>query len=190
MSGKLVLVSGPTAVGKDTLVDMYIEENPEIKKVLSTTTRSKRDIEKNCELRFISKPEFEKLISEERFLEYAKIHENYYGTQKKDILVPFNDGEYLIKVIDIEGMKKLKDYFKSQNLQDDVLSIFIEPSNLDVIRQRLLKRGTETPEEIEIRLKRIEKELKSRPGYDFIITSGEIEDDYFRFKGVLDEFYY
>ncbi len=119
---------------------------------------------------FLSKEEFEKKISEEKFLEYALVYDNYYGTPRDYVEEILNQGFDCILEIDPQGAMQIKEKM------DDAVFIFIAPPSMDELKKRLTFRGTEKPEEIAKRLGNAEKEFKNMPNYDYVIINDKIEE--------------
>ena len=141
--GKLIVVSGPSGVGKDTVVSEYIKKYDNAWLSISTTSRAMRPGDVEGEIyNFVTKEEFEKLIEEDYFLEYASYVDKYYGTPKKFINEKLAEGKDVFLVIEIQGAMKIKE------LIPEALFIFLLPPNLKTLRQRLKNRGTETKEKI------------------------------------------
>ncbi len=179
--GKIFVVSGPSGVGKTTLLKMLLENYKEkLKFSVSDTSRPPRKGEVNgTDYYFIHKNEFELGIKENNYLEYAIVHDNYYGTSKKRVEEIINSGTDILLDIDVQGAltlmsKKIKAKY-----------IFISPPNLDTLRERLLKRSTDSMEIIEKRLNTAKKELEEKDKYDYIIINDDLNDSYLRLKNLF-----
>ena len=169
IKGDLFIVSSPAGGGKTTLVNLLIEEIPNIKRAITCTTRKPRPGEiPGKDYIFLSKQEFEERIRKDEFLEYAVVHGNYYGTPKKEVFEILNQGIDLILVIDVQGMKQIKQNYK------EAITIFILPPSLDTIVQRMKKRG-DSEEEIRKRLETAKKEIPQWKYYDFIVINDILE---------------
>ncbi len=172
--GKLIIISGPSGVGKGTIInklkEKYQENGKNIYVSISYTTRNKRENEiDGKDYFFVSKEEFEKMINQNGFLEYNQFNTgDYYGTPK-DIIFDYLDNEYdVILEIDVNGYKKIKE----QNIVD--ASIFIAPPSMEVLEKRLRKRGTETEEKIRRRMRTAVDEILCMNLYDNVLFN---EDD-------------
>lgn len=167
--GRLFVLSAPAGTGKSTLVDTIAPMLPSLHQTLSYTTRRPRNNEiEGVHYRFVSKEKFEKLIEEGVFLEYVKLYDDYYGTPEIEVDQWIEKGEDALLVIDVEGMKKVAK-------KREIISIFILPPDFETLRQRLLKRGTETEESLKKRLDIAKLEIKARDLYNYQIINDNLE---------------
>ena len=167
--GKFIVISGPSGVGKGTICNKLIKELNAWYSV-STTTRSPREGEVDgVNYYFISKEEFEKKIKDGEFLEYNVYNNNYYGTSKKIVLDKMKQGVNVFSEIDVNGAHNIKKIFP------DALLIYIAPPSMEVLRERLIRRGTESEEKINQRLEIAKKELKEVDFYDFVVVNDDLE---------------
>lgn len=170
MTGKLFVISGPSGVGKGTLVNKILEENKELYLSVSATTRGKRDGEiEGINYYFKTKEEFLKMTEENEFLEWATFCENSYGTPKRPVFDKLNEGKDVILEIEIQGAMQVK-----KNMPSCVLLFIVPPSKEELIR-RLKGRGTETDEVIKLRVETATREFKVAKEYDYIIVNDDIE---------------
>ena len=170
MTGKLFVISGPSGVGKGTVVNRIMNSSEEIYLSVSATTRNKRDGEKDgVNYYFKSLEEFTTMIDKGEFLEYAQFCENYYGTPISPVKEKLQNGKDIILEIEIQGAMQVK-----KNMPECVM-IFIAPPSLDELTNRLVGRGTETKEVIDLRVDTAKKELKFAKEYDYIVVNDEIE---------------
>jgi guanylate kinase len=166
----MIILSSPSGVGKTTLTKKIQQKYQSFKISVSHTTRSPRSNEVNgVDYHFVSKKEFEKLINENKFYEYAKIFENYYGTLKKSVddSIKKND---IIFDIDWQGTKQLS---KFQNLK--LIKIYLITDNKEELKKRLIKRNQNTKEEIEKRFKSFDEDVKHWNDYDYIIINRNLD---------------
>lgn len=169
MKGKFIVISGPSGVGKGTICNRILHEVNAWYSV-STTTRSPREGEVNgVNYFFISKEEFEQKIKNGDFLEYNLYNNNYYGTSKKVVIDKINEGVNVFSEIDVNGAHNIKKIFP------DALLLYIAPPSIDVLRERLIQRGTESEEKINQRLKIAEKELKEIDFYDYVVVNDDLD---------------
>ncbi len=167
--GKFIVVSGPSGVGKGTICDVLIKELDAWYSV-SMTTREMREGEvEGKNYYFVTKEEFERKIKENNFIEYNVYNNNYYGTPKDKILEKIEDGTDVFLEIDVNGAKNIKKQFPNS------LLIYIAPPSIEELRKRLEKRGTETEEKIQNRLKIAEEELKQTNIYDYVVINDDLE---------------
>lgn len=169
--GVLYVVSGPSGVGKGTICKKLIERNPQIAVSVSATTRKPRSEDKEGVTYFFkSKDEFEKMIGEGRFLEWAVYNGNYYGTPRAAVEKSLEEGKDIILEIDVQGALKVKESFCGCVL------IFIAPPDESALFERLKGRGTESDEEIARRLAAAEAELRLSSEYDHIVINDRVDD--------------
>lgn len=175
----LVIVSGPAGSGKSTLCDQLVEEFPLLRRVVTTTTRPPRDGEvSGVHYHFVSKQTFHQMMKEGRFFEWAVVHGNYYGTEKEPILKSLDEGHDLLLNIDVQGAASFRMAgLKSEELGNRMVSVFIKPESLEVIRERLEGRGDE-PASIERRLQTAEEELLYADTFNHVILTTDRESDY------------
>ena len=166
----MVILSSPSGVGKTTLTKKIQQKYQSFKISVSHTTRSPRSNEVDgVDYYFVSHKEFEKLINENKFYEYAKIFENYYGTLKENVDNTILKHDIIFD-IDWQGTKQLSK-FKKLNL----IKIFLITENKDELRNRLIKRNQNTKKEVEKRLNSFEEDVKHWNDYDYIIINKNLE---------------
>ena len=170
MSNKLVVIAGPTAVGKGTVVDFILKNYPGIHLSVSATTRSPRpgEIEGQSYF-FLSHEEFDALIAEGQMLEYAVVHGlNKYGTPRQPVVEALARGEHVILEIDIQGARQVRESMPEAKL------IFIAPPNWDELVNRLTSRGTESAQEQAKRLETARHELAAQGEFDHVVINDEV----------------
>ena len=183
MNSIALVISGPAGVGKTTLCDrLLLDYETQLTRVITVTTRHPREGEVDGkDYLFISKLEFEDLIEVDAFIEYAQIHDNYYGSLKKTFLELFQKDQDVLLNIDIQGTASLKNLESSYPfLKNRVISVFVMPKSLNELRDRLKTRNLDTIEEIEKRLTTAANEIKSNGIFDYTIESSTKEKDYKR----------
>lgn len=169
--GSLIILSAPSGAGKDTIIEEILKRDSNVKMSISATTRAKRDAEidgKNYF--FVSKKEFENMISCDDLIEYAEYCENYYGTPKNPIENWRNQGFDVILKIEVQGAKQVLEKCS------DAIGIFILPPSMDVLKKRLVNRGTETEETLSLRLKQAQNEIKCAKLYDYAVINDNLDD--------------
>ena len=168
--GKFIVISGPSGVGKGTICNKLINELNAAYSV-SVTTRAPREGEVDgVNYYFVTKEEFEKRIANGEFLEYNFYNGNYYGTSKNVVTDKINAGINVFSEIDVNGAHNIKKIFPN------ALLIYIAPPSIDVLRERLIGRGTESMEKINERLKIAEKELKEIDFYDYVVVNDDLDE--------------
>lgn len=168
----LIVISGPSGSGKGTIIKEVMKKIPDLIYSVSYTTRPKREGEiEGKDYFFISKDEFEKLIDEDFFIEWAKVYDYYYGTSKEFVIENLRDGKDVILEIEIQGAKKIREIYDKKN----VIFIFIAPPDFKELERRIMnrKRG-ETEEEIKKRMNFAKKEIEESKNYDYIIINDNI----------------
>ena len=170
--GKLIVVSGPSGVGKDTIVNKYLESHKEDQLSISMTSRSMRDGEVNgVNYYFKTKEEFEKAIIDGDLLEYTLYNGNYYGTPKSEIEERLKNGINVILVIEVVGAQNVK-----KMMGDKCTLIFILPPSMEELKNRLINRGTDSKESIEGRLDIAKDEIKTSEVYDYKIVNDDLDN--------------
>jgi guanylate kinase len=169
--GTLIILSGPSGVGKTTLRKQLQKTMPALHFSVSWTTRPPRFGEKlGQDYRFVSLPRFEKKRAEGAFLEWAKVHEAYYGTPLLPIQQWLRKGEDVLLDIDIQGARTVKKKIPQ------AIAIFILPPSSSVLKERLLDRRTDSPATIRVRLKNAEKELQAVRNFDYSVVNQELSE--------------
>ena len=167
--GAFIVISGPSGVGKNTIADILIDKGYGIYSV-SVTTRGIREGEVDgVNYYFISKDEFKKRIEDGLLLEYNIYNDNYYGTPKDKVLEKLDEGIDVILEIEVNGARNIKKIFS------DALLIYIAPPSMEILKDRLIGRGTEDLETIEKRLKIAEDEMKQVDFYDYVIINDDLD---------------
>jgi guanylate kinase len=168
--GKLVLYTGSSGVGKGTIMAELLKRNPNIRLSVSNTTRKPRKGEiDGVHYNFVTKEQFEKLIEENGFLEYAKYCDNYYGTPKKQVEDLLNQGYDVFLEIEVQGGLQILEKYP------DVLSIFILPTSIDSLSRRLHRRGTEDEKTIAKRLAEAEHEMSFKNRYKYNVVNDDLD---------------
>lgn len=169
--GQLIVISGPSGCGKDTVVKEVLKTNQNAWLSVSCTSRKPRPGEVNGkDYFFLSRDEFEKKIADGDLLEYAEYAENYYGTPKDIIVEKINQGIDVILVIEIQGALKIKEILK------ETIFVFILPPTIKELRRRLEGRKTETKEVMMKRFKTAYKEINEVNKYNYVVINDVVED--------------
>jgi len=176
----MVILSSPSGAGKTTITKKIQQKYQSFKISVSHTTRKPRPNEVDgVDYYFISHEKFKKLISEGKFYEYAKIFDNYYGTLKENVdkMIKKND---IIFDIDWQGTQQLS---KFKNLK--LIKIYLIPPNKNELKQRLIKRNQDSPEEVERRFKAYDKDIQHWKDYDYIVINENIETCYKQIENII-----
>ena len=180
----MFVVSAPSGAGKTTLC-AALRQTPDFVYSVSCTTRTQRAGEIPGEdYHFISEQEFLTRVAAQEFLEHAKVHGDFYGTLRKPILENLKSGVDVLIDIDTQGAAAIRSYddpFIRQALTD----VFIMPPDLEELRRRLIKRGTETPQQIELRLVNAAREMELWRDYRYTIISKSVEEDLMKFRHIM-----
>ena len=186
-----IVMSAPSGCGKSTLIDMILQEYGDIVYSISCTTRAPRGEEEDgLDYHFKTKERFEELIGENAFIEYAKVHDNYYGTLTAPIEEVLAEGNSMILDIDVQGAAKVRDYVRALPNTDPLkigyVDIFINPPSMEELRARLEGRGTDAQDVIERRLANAEGEMARAGEYMFQVTNDELAIAYKRLCDLID----
>jgi guanylate kinase len=181
----LLILAGPAGVGKSTLCDRLVREVPGFERVITATTRPPRPNEQHGrDYHFLTEAEFDAKLAAGEFLEWAWVHRKYrYGTLRSAVLdrLPHTS---LVMNIDVQGVRSIRAAAEQiPLLKARLVTMFVAPDSLEVLRERLQGRGPVSPEELERRLQSAELELAERYSYDYIIHSQTKEQD---FRALLD----
>ena len=168
---KLIIITGPSGVGKGTVVKELLDRNKDIWLSISATTRNPRIGEKDGEnYYFLSDEKFKDMIDKKEFLEWAQFAGNYYGTPLSTVNEKIEKGFIVLLEIEVEGAKQIKEKFPK------ALSIFLLPPSKAELEKRIRNRGTEKEEAIDRRLSRADYEIASSDEFDFVLTNHDVDE--------------
>lgn len=181
----LLILAGPAGVGKSTLCDRLVRDVPGFERVITATTRSPRPNEVDGrDYHFLSDAEFEAKIGAGAFLEWAWVHQRYrYGTLKSAVIdrLPHTS---LVMNVDVQGVRSIRAAAQREPvLVGRLITLFVAPDSIEVLRERLQGRGAVSPEELARRMLSAEHEIAERNSYDYVIHSSTKEQD---FRALLD----
>jgi guanylate kinase len=178
--GNLFIVSAPSGAGKTSLCQKLTAVIPDIRHSVSYTTRPPRKGEVNDrDYTFISEHEFRKMAKKNEFAEWAEVHGHLYGTSRKRLEEIREAGIDVILDIDTQGAVEIREHY------DDGVCIFILPPSMEALRERLEKRMSNSPEEIDLRMKRASEEIKDYKSYDYVIVNGDFSDALTELKAIV-----
>ncbi len=184
-TGKIIVITAPSGSGKTTLVKRLLNACPHLAFSISACTRNPRQGEQHGkDYYFYQEDEFRKLIDEDAFIEYEMVYTGkYYGTLKSELQRIWDEGRVPLVDIDVQGALAIRDKYR-----DICMTIFIEAPSLEILRQRLKARGTETEHSIEERVSKAVYELTFAPQFDRIIINDNLEHATEELLATVDEF--
>ena len=186
MGNKVLIFSAPSGSGKSTIVNHILGLYPgSMEFSVSATSRPPRGEEKHGrEYYFLSPDEFRNAVKEDKFVEFEEVYEGrFYGTLKSECERIWAAGHVIIFDVDVKGGVNLKKYFG-----DKALSIFIKAPSVEVLRERLVKRGTDSPEAIEERVAKAEEEMTYAPKFDYVLVNDDLNTAYAESEKVVEDF--
>lgn len=186
MNNKVIIFSAPSGAGKSTIVNHILSLHPEIEFSISATSRAPRGEEKHgVEYYFFTADEFRQMIAEEKFVEHEEVYPgSFYGTLKSEVERIWAKGHVIIFDIDVQGGVNLKRIFG-----DQALSVFIQAPSVEVLRQRLVGRGTDTQEAIERRVAKAQSEMEFAAGkFDHVLVNDDLATAYAEVEKVVNDF--
>ena len=186
MDNKVLIFSAPSGAGKSTIVGHILgiwKDTMEFS--ISATSRAPRGTEQNGrEYHFVSPDEFRRRISEDSFVEYEEVYkDHFYGTLKSEVERIWAAGHVIIFDVDVKGGVNLKKYFGEK-----ALSIFIKAPSVETLRQRLVKRGTDSPEAIAERVEKASQEMEYAPQFDYVLINDDLATAFGEVEKVVEDF--
>ena len=170
MKSKLVVLAGPSGVGKGTVVRELVRQKPQVFLSVSATTRKPRPEEKHDDhYVFLSDKEFKNEATNGNLLEYAEFACAWYVTPRKPVEDRLNKNQVVILEIDLQGARQVKESMP------DAFMIFLKPPSIDELKRRLIERGTEKPEELELRLKVATSEIEAENEFDAVVINEDVQ---------------
>ncbi len=183
-SHPIIIISGPSSVGKTTLSLVLFEKFPLLRRAVTVTTRRKRSGAREDKiLHHVTKNEFKKMIANNEFIEWAEVHGNYYGTHKQALEQALQTNPVLLN-IDYQGATQIKKHFTN------IFTIFIKPHDFSILKKRMLARGKLlTPEQLALRLKNAVVEMKQSSKYDFVTINkdGELNETIDKLSSIFSD---
>jgi len=167
---KIFVITGPSGVGKTTIIEKILSSSPKLRRILTYTTRKPREEEANGKhYNFITKSEFEKKIGSREMFEYAEVYGNYYGSSKKDVQAMLDSGTSILLALDVQGAETVRKIFPES------IIIFIIPPNMKELRKRIIKRGDNDEKDMEKRIKIAKEEMKKADNFDYKVENRDIK---------------
>ncbi len=168
-NGSIVVLSGPSGAGKNTVYDELVKMSDNIVQTVSVTTRKPRDEEKDgVDYYFVTVNRFRELIDSDAFIEYVNYGSNYYGTLKSEVERLFHSGKTVILVIEVNGAANIK------KMMPEATSVFIIPPSVDELKRRITARGQNSESEIETRLSIALEEMNYKDNYDYCVINDDL----------------
>ena len=190
MKPLFIVLSAPSGAGKTTLCDLLLQNYPEICYSVSCTTREPRlNEEDGVDYHFLTLETFKKMIAEGKFLEYALVHDNYYGTLKDPVYEVLREGQCMLLDIDVAGAEQVREHVAS--LPDDdpmkigFIDIFVNPPSMEELLARLEHRGTDSPAVIEKRIRNAEQEMSRASEYMHQVTNDDLHTAFKRLCDII-----
>lgn len=176
----IIVLSAPSGTGKTTIAKHLLAEFPGMRQSISITTRKPRKGEiGGKEYVFVKRNEFRGMIKKNEFIEWAKVHGNFYGTPKKQLYDFLEKKKDVVLAIDVKGALNIKKQFSNS------LLIFLMPPSIEVLKQRLLERGQDSKSEIKKRMNIAGKEINCAKMYDYIVENDKIKDTITQIKAII-----
>lgn len=169
-TGSIIVISGPSGAGKNTVYDEIKKKSDRIVQTVSVTTRAPRLNEKDgVDYYFVTEEQFRKLIDNNEFIEYVQYGKNYYGTLKSEVERLASDGNIVILVIEVEGAKRIREAFPESK------SVFLVPSSVEELERRIRLRGENTEEELQTRIEIAISEMSLMDEYDYCVYNDDLD---------------
>jgi len=179
--GLMLVLSSPSGAGKSSISRRLLEEDDNLHLSVSATSRKRRPGEVEAvDYSFVSTEDFQLMVNQNKFLEYAKVFDNYYGTPRSQVEEKMSQGKDVLFDIDWQGTQQLK-----ARARDDLVSVFILPPSIGELENRLNKRGQDTPEVVAGRMSKAADEMSHYPEYDYIVVNIDLEASVRQVKSIL-----
>jgi guanylate kinase len=184
----LVVISAPSGAGKTTLCERTLKARPSMARAITCTTRAARDGEQDgIDYYFLEAGDFLRRVQAGNFLEHATVHGNSYGTLKSEVLGKLRAGNDVLLNVDVQGAAAIRSQAeKDPELRRALVTVFLAPISVNVLEERLRKRGKDSPEIIQKRLAGARHELTQWRNFEYVIITSSIDDDVRRMLAILD----
>jgi guanylate kinase len=184
----LIIISAPSGGGKTTLCEALLKENPNtVVRAITCTTRLPRSGEKDgVDYYFLDAADFLKRVQAGNFLEHATVHGNSYGTLKSEVLNKLRQGKDVLLNIDVQGAASIRSKAESDDdIRNSLVTIFLAPPSLAILEERLRKRDSDSPANIQKRLSVARHEIGHWKNFDYLIISGSVQEDLGKVTGII-----
>jgi guanylate kinase len=195
----VIIISGPAGAGKTSVCEELLRSSDKFTRLVTCTSREPRRGEVDGrDYHFLTDEEFERRIQAGKFLEYAQVYGRWYGSLLSGVTDILTAGKHLVLNIDVQGAASIRGRAahisleslgvrdeRAQTLRDLIVSVFIMPPSIELLEQRLKKRGTDDTATIEKRLKVVREEMKRWTEYDYVIVTGKLEDDFEQLNAII-----
>lgn len=179
---RMIIIAAPSGAGKSSFLIRILKDFPELKDTITYTTRTMRTGESDGDpYFFVTRERFQELIAEGFFVEWARVHQNLYGTPLHQIEDTFREGRVAIMDVDVKGAATFKAKYP------DAVSIFILPPSIEELKRRILGRDKKVPEDLEIRLINAQMEMSLAHTFDIQLINDSFEESYAKFKKIIGE---
>jgi guanylate kinase len=177
----MIIISAPSGAGKSSFIERILKDFPVLKDTVTYTTRAMRTGESDGNpYFFVSKERFKELIDEGYFVEWARVHDNIYGTPLHQIEDAIKEGRVSIMDVDVKGAATFKKKYP------DAASIFILPPSIEELKRRILGRDKKPPEDLDIRLINAQMEMSLASGFDYQLINDKFDESYAKFKKIIE----
>lgn len=182
MKTRMIIISSPSGAGKSSFIDRILRDVTGLRDTVTYTTRTMRTGESEGHpYHFVSRERFTELREQDFFVEWAKVHENLYGTPMHQLEDAWDQDEVVIMDIDVQGAETFKRKFP------DAATIFVLPPSIDELRRRVTKREGRAPHDLEIRMANAEREIARAGEFDYQLVNDDFDKSYQRFKKIIEE---
>ena len=177
----MFILSSPAGAGKSTIANLLLKEDSELKLSVSATTRERRSSEVDgVHYHFLKRNAFDKMVAHNELLEWAEVHDNYYGTPRQFVEDELVAGRDVLFDIDVQGSDQLR-----AKMPDDIATIFILPPSIKEMKSRLKRRAEDTDDVIRRRMKTAVSELQRWPDYDYLVVNDDLDVAFLQVKAIL-----
>jgi len=181
MKTRLLLIIGPTAVGKSSIIDHVLKDYPQVVDLITYTTRPMRAGESEGQpYHFVTEEKFKQLIEQKFFIEWAHVHGRMYGTPRDQVVKASKDGKAVIADVDVQGAKSLLAEFPQ------AVTIFLLPPSVDALRQRFIKRGVTSEADLQKRLESAKTEMAQANHFQHVIVNDQLESTYTQVRKIIE----